>query len=77
MPNRAKIIGEQVGAVGEHNVPEAELLEAQQPGMLDQDLMCMSLHHPMLDPHVSNLLLAMVKAKLAVHKPLHGNFGDI
>ena len=67
MPNQAKIIGGQVGAVGRLYVPGKKVLEAPQPGVAGLDLMCVSLHHQLPDPLVSNLLLSMGKAMLTVH----------
>ena len=76
VPNQAKMIRGQVGAVGRPYVPGKKVLEAPQPEVIGLDLMCVSLHHQLPDPHVLNLLLAMGKVMLTVHRPPHGHFWD-
>ena len=66
----------QVGAVGRSYVPGKKVLEAPQPEVIGLDLMCVSLHHQLPDPHVLNLLLAMGKVMLTMHRPPHGHFWD-
>ena len=63
MPNQAKIIGGQVGAVGRPYVPGKKFFEAAQVGLFGLDLVCVSLHHQLPDPLLFNLILAMGKAK--------------
>ena len=76
VPNQAKIIEGQVEAVGRPYVPGKKVFGGLQPGVIGLDLVCMSLHHQLPDPPVSNLLLATGKAMQRVHRPPHDHFWD-
>ena len=76
MPNQAKIIGGQVGAVGRPYVPGKKFFDAPQARLFGLDLVCVSLHHQLPEPLILNLILAMGKAKLTFQRPPHGHFWD-
>ena len=61
VPNQAKIIREQVGAVGRPNVPKGRAFGGSTARNAWSGFDMCELHHPLPDPLVSNLLLAVGK----------------